>query len=369
MRRRRYTRAVRLLALSQLNWRNLRTPRLQLSPGVVAVVGANAAGKSNLLEAAYLACTGELPRGRTTELIAWGEEAGYVAAEVEHDEGVSTLEVGLAAGRKQLKLDGQSVRSADVARSLTAVLLTPQDADLVHGPPSGRRAYLDSLLGRLSPRYDALVREYARVVEQRNALLRTAPSDPTLLVWTDRFVGVGSEVASLRERALTRVAPMAAEVYADVAGAGAPPLGVALTPSHDQPTLADAVAASAVEERARGMTVVGPHRDDLELSLGGRSLRAFGSRGEARTAALALRVAEYRLLAEKHGEAPVLLLDDFTAELDARRREFLLGLTSQTPQVLISGTEPPPRYDQLLLVTGGTVTEAAHGGVPAWSGA
>src|SRR5690606_22609651 len=116
---------------------------------------------------------------------------------------------------------------------------------------------------------------------------------------------------------------------------------------------AEAVAQSRFEEAARGTSVVGPHRDDLELLLDGRSLRSFGSRGEARTAALALRVAEYRLLSERHREPPVLLIDDFSAELDTSRREFLLELTASTPQALVSGTEPPPRFDSLLEGEGG----------------
>ena len=119
--------------------------------------------------------------------------------------------------------------------------------------------------------------------------------------------------------------------------------------------LAEAVAASRHDEVARTTTVVGPHRDDLVLTLGGRSLKAFGSRGEARTAALALKVAEYRLLAERHGEPPVLLVDDFSAELDSARRAYLLDLVANTPQALVSGTEPPRRHDALFAVAGGEV--------------
>ncbi len=348
---------MRLLTLSQLNVRNLVTARLGFPAGIVAVVGQNAAGKSNLLEAVYLACTGELAGGKTTETVRLGEEEAYVAAEIEHDEGVSQVEVGLAPGRKQIRIDGQAARAGDVARHVTAVLLTPEDADLIHGSPSGRRAYLDGLLGRLSPRYGALLREYHRVVEQRNALLRLAPSDPSLDVWTDRFLKLGTEIEALRERAVARLEPLAAEVYAEVAGPGAPVLGVALHRSHDKDSLAEALEDAAHEERARGVTPVGPHRDDLHLTLAGHSIQAYGSRGEARTAALALRVAEYRLLSEKHREPPILLIDDFTAELDERRRGYLLRLAASTPQVLVSGTEPPPRFDKLFQVAGGAVTE------------
>jgi len=350
---------VRLLTLAQLNVRNLQTPRLEFPPGINAVVGRNAAGKSNLLEAAYLACTGELAGARTVEMVRLGEEQGYVAAQVEHDEGVSELEVGLAPGRKQIRLDKQAARASDVARVVTAVLLTPEDADLVHGAPSGRRGYVDGLLARLSPRYGALLREYLRVVEQRNALLRMAPHDPSLTVWSERFVTLGNEIEDLRRRAVARLAPLAAEVYSEIAGPAAPRLGVFLLRSHEHAELAEALMASAQEEQARRVTVVGPHRDDLELTLAGHSVQAYGSRGEARTAALALRVAEYRLLGEKHREPPVLLMDDFTAELDESRRDYLMGLAASTPQALVTGTEPPPRYDRLMKVEAGVFTEGA----------
>lgn len=354
---------MHLVSLSQLNVRNLVTPRLEFPTGINAVVGMNAAGKSNLLEAAYLACTGELAGTKTVEMVRLGEEQGYVAAMVKHDEGVSEIEVGLAQGRKQIKLDKQSARASDVARVVTAVLLQPEDADLVHGSPSGRRGYLDGLLARLSARYGALLREYQRVVEQRNALLRLSPFDPSLQVWTDRFVTLGDEIENLRHRAVAKLAPLASEVYAEIAGPASPGLGVQLLKSHTQASLAEALAASAFEEQTRRLTVVGPHRDDLSLTLGGNSVQAYGSRGEARTAALALRVAEYRLLTEKHREPPVLLIDDFTAELDEGRRNYLLRLAASTPQVLVTGTEPPPRYNRLLMVSAGVFSEGApsHG--------
>lgn len=344
-----------LRSLAQLNFRNLRTPKLRFEAGVTAVVGPNAAGKSNLLDAIYLGCTGDLPGGTIQESLRLGMDEGYVAVEVEHDDGTSKIEIGLAPGRKLIRLDGQHVRTLDVSKLVTAVLVTPEDADLVHGSPSGRRSYLDGLLGRLSPRYAVILREVQRVVEQRNALLKNAWQGPTgLAVWTDRFVTLGDEVDDLRGRALNRICGLAADTYAEIAG-GTKTLAVRLERSHDADGLAEALERTADEERSRGVTVVGPHRDDLAIELDGHSVQAYGSRGEARTAALALRVAEYRLLAEKHGEAPVLLLDDFTAELDASRREYLLALTASTPQALVSGTEPPPHADHKLRVEGGDV--------------
>ena len=346
---------VILRGLRQLHFRNLRTPELSLEPGVTAIVGANAAGKSNLLDACYLACSGDLPAGRISDALRWGEEEGFVAAALDHDEGRADIHVGLAPGRKLLRLDGQNVRGADLARVAAAVRITPEDADLVHGGPSGRRGWLDDLLGRLSPRYGALLREYGKVLEQRNATLRGGADATMSAVFGERLALLGDEIGDLRVRAVARVNEVAVATYADVAGDGKR-FAVALRRAQGERPLLEALEASAAEERARGVTVVGPHRDDLELRLDGHSVQTFGSRGEARTAAMALRVSEYRLLEEKHAEAPVLLLDDFTAELDADRRGYLLGLTDRGPQALVSGTEPPPHAARMLRIHAGEVT-------------
>lgn len=341
-----------LRAIDQLAFRNLRTSRLEFPPGVTALVGPNGAGKSNLLAAAYLGCNASPVNGTLADMVNHDHEEAFVAAEVEHDEGLSRIAIGLAAGRKTVKLDGQPARAYDVAKAVAAVLLTPEDSVLVHGSPSARRGYLDAVLTKLSTRYALLSREYQRVLEQRNALLRNDPRDPSLAAWTERFVELGSEIDALRQRLVARLCPLADEIYRNVSGAGQS-FEVRLVRNWEGPSLAAAVAASRYEEEARGTSAVGPHRDDLALELAGRSLRSFGSRGEARTAALALRVAEYRLLAERHGEPPVLLIDDFSAELDASRRRFLLQLTASTPQALVTGTEAPPQSDQLFEIEDG----------------
>ena len=341
--------------LSQINFRNLLTPRLEFAPGVTAVVGQNAAGKSNLLAALYLGCTGDLPRGKIGETVRLGEAEGYVNVAVERSDGVTNIEIGLAPGRKLIRIDGQTRRALDVSRVAAAVLITPEDGDLIHGSPSGRRGYLDSLLSKVSLRYALLLREYSRVVEQRNAALKQY-GDPTLEVWTDKFLELGQEIVNLRVRAMGRVTDIAREAYGDVAS-DHKTLQVTLQSASAAP-LAEQLAMSAQEERARGVTVVGPHRDDLTVELDDHSVQAYGSRGEARTASLALRVAEYRLLSEKHGEAPVLLLDDFTAELDARRRAFVLELAAATPQAIVTGTETPPQYTSLYQVSGGQFSRA-----------
>jgi len=343
---------VRVRALRQLHFRNLTTADVRLPDGVTCVVGRNAAGKSNLVDAVYLGCTASLPSGTVAQTLRFGESEGFVGVALQVGDERHTVEVGLSVGRKSVRLDGQAVRSADVARLGGAVRIAPEDADLVHGPPALRRGFLDDLLARLSLRYALMLRGYHRVVEQRNAVLKRSGADATLPVWDARFAELGDEIDALRRRALTRLAPIAGQAYADVAGDGKR-LSLTLRRSAGGAALLEALAATRDEERARAATVVGPHRDDLELALDDHDVRAYGSRGEARTAALALRVAEFALLEERHGTPPVLLIDDVSAELDVDRRAYLMALARRTPQALVTGTEPPPDADRVWHVAGG----------------
>lgn len=352
-----------LQLLTQISFRNLHTPTVNLEPGLSIISGANGAGKSNFLAACYLAMTGELPSARIADAIRLGQEEAFVSARFTHNDGESLVEIGLAPGRKQIRLDGNIVRTEQLSAVAAAVLITPEDAGLVHGSPSGRRSWLDSLLVRMSQRYARLLAEYQRVLAQRNAFLRQGWTDASLDVWSEKFVQLGTEIESLRARAMTRTAPLAAAAYFDITEGGTSTerreLSMALASTGRAP-LDEALAASQAEERSRGVTVVGPHRDDIELNLAGSSVQAFGSRGEARTVALALKVAEFRLLAERHGEDPLLLIDDFTAELDADRRGFLLGLTGSVEQVLATSTDAPEvPYDNWFVIEAGSLS---HGG-------
>lgn len=347
--------------LTQLNFRNLTFPKLNLQPGLTVITGANGAGKSNLLAACYLGLTAELQFGRIADAVRLGEQEAFVSVRFEHSDGVSLVEAGLGPGRRLIRLDGNQVRAEQLAATAAAVLMTPEDSQLVHGAPAQRRAWLDSLLSRISQRYARLLAEYQRVLAQRNALLRQGWFDAGPDIWSEKFIELGTAIEDLRSRALVRLADLAAAAYMDITAGGAEParreLGLSLQSTGRGP-LADALADSRAEERARGVTVVGPHRDDLLFILGGHSLRTFGSRGEARTAALALKVAEFRLLAERHGEEPVLLLDDFSAELDADRRSFLLGLARSVSQTLATATEPPEELSDAvhLTISAGTLS-------------
>ncbi len=334
----------------------MKSSKLNFSEGIHAVVGDNAAGKSNLLEAIYLATTGQLQANKIGEAITIAETEAFVSAQIERLDGTSKIDIGLGPGKKLIRVDGQMVRSNELSKVAAAVLICPEDADLIHGSPSRRRSYLDNLMTKVSLRYGMLLREYARTLEQRNAILRHNPQDASLAIWTEKFVVVGEEIMELRQRALGRIADIAKQSYSDISGQDVgtgKELELTLSSGKDKIDLTALLEEKRFEERARGTTLVGPHRDDLIINLGGFSAQAYGSRGEARTASLALRVAEYQLLLKKHGEAPILLIDDFSAELDMSRREYLLQLAADTPQAIVTGTEAPPQYTKAYKVQNG----------------
>lgn len=348
-----------LSRLNVLHYRNLKDETIVFRPGLCAVSGGNAQGKTNLLEAINLVLTGRLDAPSLDTVIAFGDTEAFVGATLERADGVSELSVGLGRGRRVAKLDGARVNTAELGRLASAVWLRPEDADLTTGAPAGRRRYLDALLSRLSVRYGRLLEAYERVLAQRNALLRASPEgvDGLLGVWDERLIEYGRELMLTRRRALTRLSRLAALAHARLAPKS---LSVTLRESSEPDALEGALRKRRPEELARGVTLVGPHRDDLLLMLDGLDATRFASRGEARTIALALRKAEFDLLHEKHSEPPLLLIDDYSAELDATRRDYLMGLAMSVPQAIVTGTEAPEQASAHYRMDAGRVTATGN---------
>lgn len=338
-----------LRALSTLNYRNLAPATLRLAPGLISVAGPNGAGKTNVQEAIYLVLTGLTGAARLEQLVTRGETEAYVRADLMREEGLSVLEVGLGRGRRSAKVDGVRVRAQDLPRG-SAVWLRPEDSELVLGPPGNRRAFLDALLSRLSARYAHAHARYERHLAQRNAALRTgelgAGELGGLEVWDSQLAALGAELLTLRRRVLARLEPLTGKAHAALGGHKNLTLRLQETTSPEG--FLDDLRRRRGEELARGATLSGPHRDDLIIELGGLAAGDYASRGEARTIALSLRKAELDLLSERVGEPPVLLIDDWTAELDPRRRAFLLDLARGVPQAIVTGTETVPGAVQCL---------------------
>ncbi|MEX2421859.1 MAG: DNA replication/repair protein RecF [Actinomycetota bacterium] len=337
---------------------------LDLSAGVTVLVGPNAQGKTNLLEAVLRAGTGASHRvSSDVPLVRDGAEMGIIRTVLETDAGRRrTVELEVASGRRtRTRVDGQDVRrSTEALGVLRVVLFAPEDVAIVRGDPSERRRFLDDLLSQRRPAFAAARSEYDRVLKQRNHLLKQArglsssaaeAASATLDVWTDQLVQHATSVVAARIAALHALAGPVDRFYRDLADRPEPvrlgyrstaDLDVVGDPGRGVPerepieeALRRALAEARDDERQRGVTLVGPHRDDVELTIGDLPARGYSSHGEAWSLALSLKLSTFEVLAEV-GDRPVVLLDDVFAELDETRRARLAGACDRFDQVLVT---------------------------------
>ncbi len=336
---------MRLSRLALRHFRNLGVQDLELPPEGVAIIGDNAQGKSNLLEAIYYLETFRSFRGsRDDHLVAFDEGLFRVAGTVSADAGEGpSVEVAAAferrGKRKKIVVDGsEPERIGDALGRLGAVVFSPADVDLVSGPPSERRHFLDIVLSLSEPAYLRSLQDFRKILARRNASLKDEQPRAVVSSWDPGLVRAGAVVMSLRQAWIEGRRGDFGEYYAAVAGGSGANMRYRADVSLDGATaegdVADAyreaLSASAERERRLGVTVVGPHRDEVVLSLEDEGdaldLRGFGSGGQRRTAALALRLVEARTIREVRGHEPIILLDDVFAELDAGRSERVLSL-------------------------------------------
>ena len=326
------------------------------------VVGANGAGKTNLLESLHVGTQGFSPRTRAdAQLVRFGEQVGRIALRGTRADTKIELEVTLELGEgKRAKLNGASLRAAEQLRSEVATLVfTPDRLAVVKGGPAVRRAYFDRALGRLAPSRAMLPVEYAGSIAQRNAALRRVTagysSRDAIAPWTEQVATLGRKLVESRTEVVASLAPVFAE-RADELG-----LPSARITYDGEPPTVELLDARLDRDLERGATGLGPHLDDVLLTSGTRDLRSFGSQGEQRLTVLALLLAEAELIAERRGFAPLLLLDDVLSELDSSRRRVLAERVLGTGQTLITATEAsalPVVPAQVLEVSPGTVRAA-----------
>lgn len=336
---------------------------LELTSGLCAVLGPNGVGKSNLLEAiGYLALL-ESFRGAPTEaLVRAGSTSAVVRGAVRSDEREQLIEAELVpSGRNRILVNRQRLtRSRDLLGAVRVTVFSPDDLALLKGGPGLRRSYLDQLLVSLDPRNDALRSELERALRQRNALLKQTrgrldeAAELTLEVWDAKVVAAGEELARRRAEAVARIEPVVVAAYGDVAGAPEP-ISLRYEAPWREIGLAAALRAARADELRRGVTLVGPHRDDLVVALNGLPARTHASQGEQRSLALALRLASHRLVHEVVGTPPVLLLDDVFSELDPDRSAALLRSlpSGQTFLSTASGLPEGVAVDQVVHVRPG----------------
>ena len=366
---------MRLSHLSLTNFRNFSRLELDLPPGVVIIYGRNAQGKTTLLEAIYTLAIARSSRAENDiELVNWGAaedgQDAIVAGTVDRRDERLRVHIGYrcvsqssasspASARSRIRKEIRVSRVRHTASQLVglvnAVLFTADDIQLVGGPPSLRRRYLDILLSQTQPLYLRSLQRYQRVVQQRNRLLRALQErraeEKELAFWDGELVKVGSAIVEARRQAMVTLSALCAERHRDLVEEGES-LRVEYRPNvrveTGSPTIEDveqamasAVEASVRKDMAIGSTTVGPHRDDFQMRLGQVDMGAYASRGQARTVALALRLAEAAYVDSARGEAPIVLLDDVLSELDASRRWKVLERVTAYQQAIITMTEPP----------------------------
>ena len=369
---------VRHLTVS--NFRSYETAELPLSPGVTTLVGLNGQGKTNLVEAiGYLATLSSHRVATDQPLVRFGADQAVIRGVVVRDGRETLIELEINPGRANRARLGRSPlqRPREVLGTLRTVLFAPEDLALVKGDPSERRRFLDELLVARQPRWAGVRSDYDKVLKQRNALLKSAapvlrkgarhrprPGDEpvddarasalhTLDIWNDHLASVGSQLLYARLRLLRSLGPYLAKAYDEVS-AGQSDARVSYRSSLREETAA-AIAAGEVpeieqlreemlaaleearpKEVERGVSLVGPHRDDVVLTLGELPAKGYASHGESWSFALGLKLAAYQLLRHDLGEDPVLVLDDVFAELDTGRRERLAAMIGDCEQVLIT---------------------------------
>jgi DNA replication and repair protein RecF len=370
--------AVIVERLDLVDFRNYVDASFRLTAGTTVVVGDNGQGKTNVAEAlAYLATLTSFRGAPPDALVRVGATAAVLRAELVDEDGRhSLIEAELVpAGRNRVQVNRQRLsRARDLLGVVRVTVFSPDDLTLVKGGPADRRRFMDDTLVALAVKYDALRLELDRVVRQRNMLLRQAggrldeAAAVTLDVWDARLADVGDRFGHARHTLVERLRPMVAEAYAQLAGAPTD-IGVAYDPSWRVGGLASALGRARDDDVKRGVSTVGPHRDEVGLTIGAMPARTHASQGEQRTLALSLRLAAHRLVADRTGSTPVLVLDDVLSELDAGRATALLGHLPPGQVVITTASAVPAaaRPERILRVHGGAIVGddvAAAPGVP-----
>jgi DNA replication and repair protein RecF len=334
---------VHLAHLRLRDFRNYTRLDVDFTPGFHLLLGDNAQGKTNILEAIYLMATLRSFRGvGGAQMIRHGQRGYFVGGNVVA-QGNREIKMFWSASERKLALDGQPVKKlTDYLGVLRTVVFCTEDLQLVKGAARARRRFLDLLLAQTQPGYLPLLQRYMRAVRARNALLKQRAVDEAALdSFSQELVRLGDEVVRARRELVPKFSPLARLAYRRISN-DAEELRIEYQPSVKK-DFAVELAQSRSRERSYRSTLVGPHRDDLQLLLNGKSTAQFGSEGQKRTLAIALKMAQAEFLAGMHGSPPILLIDDVMGELDAKRRGGFLPLLEQarktSGQVFMTATE------------------------------
>ena len=385
-----------LKSLRLINFRNYVRLDASYAPGIILLHGANAQGKTNFLEAINYLSTANSSHARNDRQLIHFDTAedlmpfARLDATVERRDGLQevALTIGLKRGRlqKRIELNGIKKKVQEYVGEINVVLFLPEDIDLIASGPSLRRRYLNTIISQIDKTYYRTLLEYDDVLSQRNAQLKMLAErgirthlDDHMAFWDDKLIEAGAYIILRRQQTVARLDEIASRIHSELTGyneflrfAYQPRLdlgyyaahqlsfdlssnlireGSVLTLQEVERRFRNALQKARQEELARGVTVVGPHRDDVRFLVNDVDMTLYGSRGQQRTSALTLRLSEMALIQEKRNEAPLLLLDDVMSELDQNRRLYMLNLLSRYPQVFITTTDLGPFPKEFLAST------------------
>ena len=331
--------------LNLTNYRSYSTLDLSLDPGVSIFVGKNGEGKTNIAEAVlYLTFLSSHRASGNTPLIKLGNQSAYIRAKVKYPEREILVELEINSDKaNRAKVNQNQVRSQkEIFGIVQTIYFSPEDLDIVRGDPSERRRFIDQLLTLRSPRIAGVISDYERAVKQRNSLLKTRASIDALNPWDKQVAELGGELITLRMLALDELKPIFNQVYKGISETK--PAEIVYKSSIENPSLNQRENSEKITERLinnrgaeleRGLTLTGPHRDDLLLILGDHLVKGYASHGESWSIALSLKLATYNLL-KSDGLSPILILDDVFSELDEERRERLAEIAKAAEQTIIT---------------------------------
>lgn len=365
--------------LALRDFRNYQSLQLQLHPGLNIFAGANAQGKTNILESIYFLSTAKSHRtNREQDLVRWGAGSLLARAELIRQGRRYTLELSYdGEKKKQARVNGLLERRvSSLVGKMPVVFFSPDDLQLLKGAPALRRRFLDIELSQISSTYLHYLQQFSKVLLQRNTLLRKAAAGETSLntidVWDEQLAENGAQIVYRRDQAVFALAGLARSLHGRLTSGSedlaleyctSVPISIRKeSPLKIKAFLTDEIKRRRREEVRRGVSLVGPHRDDLQVRINGLDSRLYASQGQQRTAVLSMKLAELSFMKSQLEEEPILLLDDVASELDPRRREYLLAAVSDSIQTLLTCTNPAdlgdrpwPAGSRLFLVEAGQV--------------
>ena len=336
---------MRVTHLSLKDFRSYSELELELKPKQTIFIGDNGEGKTNIIEAiTYLSLLSSHRVASDAPLVKLGAERAYIRARVNSEDRSQLIELEINSNKaNRAKVNSNPVRSQrEILGICTSITFSPEDLDLVRGDPSERRQFLDHLITQKNPRLAGVIADYERALKQRNALLKSRASLTALEPWDNHILTFGAEVIAGRIDLINELSPFFIAAYKNLAEKKPAAIsykssveGLSSDRESNKKLLANKLTEVRDQERDRGITLVGPHRDDLQLYLGDHPVKGYASHGESWSIALSLRLASFQLL-QSTGAEPILILDDVFSELDQARREKLVQLANEAEQTLIT---------------------------------